>query len=159
MSFTTDPNDPRLGHGADENPVPQNEVYLVLSEEERRKGFVRQFRKSYVHVGRKIDLEGGTLREFTPEEKEQFKGSEYAGVIEYTETKHGISAKFVTREEMDNVGKFIGGCGGLTTMADPLAETYARDPGFYGSTYCCDCQKHLPVAEFMWDGTDEKVGS
>jgi hypothetical protein len=35
MSETTDPSDPRLGHGADDKPVPQNEAYLVLSDEER----------------------------------------------------------------------------------------------------------------------------
>lgn len=33
--LTTDPNDPRLGHGADDKPVPQQEAYLVLSEEEQ----------------------------------------------------------------------------------------------------------------------------
>lgn len=48
-NLTTDPNDPRLGHGVDETPVPQNEVYLVLSEEERAKGFVRPYRDSYIH--------------------------------------------------------------------------------------------------------------
>lgn len=49
MSLTDDPNDPRLGHGADEAPVPQNPVYLVLSEAERAKGFVRPLRRAYVH--------------------------------------------------------------------------------------------------------------
>lgn len=101
MSHTTDPNDPRLGHGADEEPVPQNEVYLVLSEEERKKGFVRPYRDRYIH------------------------------------TK----------------------CGTLTKMSRPIAETYARDPKFYGATYCVGCSKHLPVDEFEWDGTDIKVGT
>lgn len=49
MSTTTDRNDPRLGYGSDDKPVPMNEVYLVLSEEERAKGFVRPFRDTYVH--------------------------------------------------------------------------------------------------------------
>jgi len=49
MSYTTDPNDPRLGHGVDSEKVPQNEVYLVLSEEERAQGFVRPVRDTYVH--------------------------------------------------------------------------------------------------------------
>ena len=52
MGLTTDPADPRLTHGADsldEAPVPQAEVYLVLSEEELAKGFVRPIRRSYVH--------------------------------------------------------------------------------------------------------------
>lgn len=50
-------------------------------------------------------------------------------------------------------------CGSVTTMSLPLAETYARDPKFYGATYCCVCRKHLPVAEFTWDGTAQQVGS
>lgn len=37
MSYTTDPNDPRLGRGVDDNPIPQHEVYLILSDEERAK--------------------------------------------------------------------------------------------------------------------------
>lgn len=47
---TTDPNDPRLKHStADDKPVPQQEVYLVLSEEERVKGFTRPYRNKYIH--------------------------------------------------------------------------------------------------------------
>lgn len=49
---TSDPNDPNLTHGAeslDDAPVPQASVYLVLSEEERAKGFIRPLRLSYVH--------------------------------------------------------------------------------------------------------------
>ena len=49
MSLTSDPKDPRLTHGADTRPTGQAEVYLVLSEEERAKGFVRPVRRSYVH--------------------------------------------------------------------------------------------------------------
>lgn len=30
MTHTTDPSDPRLGHGTDAAPVPQNDAYLVL---------------------------------------------------------------------------------------------------------------------------------
>lgn len=48
--LTTDHTDSRLGHGADTEPRPQNDVYLVLSEEERAKGFVRPYRDRYVHV-------------------------------------------------------------------------------------------------------------
>jgi hypothetical protein len=104
VSETTDPSDPRLGHGADEHPVPQNEAYLVLSEEERAKGFVRPVRRSYVHTV----------------------------------------------------------CGGVTTMSQAIAETYASNPGFYSGTYCVHCGMHRPVGEhgeFVWDGTDEKVGT
>lgn len=53
-------------------------------------------------------------------------------------------------------------CGGLTTMAPTIAETYARDPEFYSGTFCCTCGAHFPIGvngEFVWDGTNEKVGT
>jgi len=53
MGVTSDPNDPRLTHGAeslDGPPVPQADVYLVLSEDERARGFVRPVRRTYVHT-------------------------------------------------------------------------------------------------------------
>lgn len=56
-----------------------------------------------------------------------------------------------------------GGCGAVTTMAQEIAETYARDPGFYGATYCVGCRMHRPVGEhgeFIWaDGSGAKVGT
>jgi len=49
-------------------------------------------------------------------------------------------------------------CGGVTTMGLALSETYARDPTFYGQTFCVQCNAHFPVVEFLWsDGTP--VGS
>jgi len=77
--------------------------YVVLSVEERAKGFVRPVRRTYTH----------------------------------------------------------GKCGGATTMGQALAETYARDPGFYSGTFCARCGAHFPVGadgEFTWYGTGEKVG-
>jgi hypothetical protein len=53
-------------------------------------------------------------------------------------------------------------CNGVTTMGQTLAETYARQPDFYSGTFCCDCGAHFPVGadgEFVWHGTDEKVGT
>lgn len=50
-------------------------------------------------------------------------------------------------------------CGTLTRMINEISETYARNPKFYGSTFCCGCMKHFPVSEFVWDGTKELVGS
>lgn len=53
-------------------------------------------------------------------------------------------------------------CGATTSMGVSLAETYARDPGFYGSTFCSRCNGHFPVGaggQFVWEGTDEKVGT
>lgn len=49
MTHTEDPNDPRLTHGVDTEPAPQAEAYLVLSQEERDKGFVRPVRRTYIH--------------------------------------------------------------------------------------------------------------
>lgn len=100
MPLTTDPNHPELGHGIDDEPIEQHKTYLVLSEEERAKGFVRPVRQVYVH------------------------------------TK----------------------CGTETRMGLALSETYARDPKFYGATYCVGCRMHLSVDEFKWDD-GEVVGS
>lgn len=99
--LTDDPNDPRLGRGVDSEPRPQQEVYLVLSEAERAKGFVRPYRDAYRHTT----------------------------------------------------------CGSVTTMGVALSETYARNPKFYGATYCCACQMHKPVSEFTWTADGEVVGS
>lgn len=104
MGLTSDPTDPSLTRGADAEPTTQAAAYLVLSDAERAKGFVRPVRSSYVHQA----------------------------------------------------------CGALTTMSAKIAETYARDPGFYGATYCTGCRMHRPVGEdgeFVWDGTDQKVGT
>lgn len=86
----------------DIDPVTgQQKAYVVLSEDERGKGYVRPIRQSYIHTT----------------------------------------------------------CGAVTRMSLAIAETYARDPKFYGATFCIGCKDHLPVEEFIWDGTDEKVGS
>lgn len=53
-------------------------------------------------------------------------------------------------------------CGAVTTMALSIAETYASDPAFYSGTFCTTCRGHFPVGsdgEFVWDGTEEKVGT
>jgi len=101
MSHTTDAKDPELGRGSDSAPTEQHKKYLVLSDEEKAKGYVRPVRETYVHSA----------------------------------------------------------CGTETRMSLPIAETYARDPKFYGSTYCVCCKMHKPVDEFVWKGTEEKVGS
>ncbi len=52
-------------------------------------------------------------------------------------------------------------CNTETLMPLKIAETYARDPKFYGSTFCCACKGYFAVGEdgeFVWeDGS--KVGS
>jgi len=42
-------------------------------------------------------------------------------------------------------------CGGATIMPLALAQTHARDPWFYGGTYCCHCAMHCPLEKFRWD--------
>jgi hypothetical protein len=79
----------------------QQKGYVVLSEEERAKGFVRPVRDRYVHLP----------------------------------------------------------CGTETTMGRAIAETYARDPGFYCGTFCIGCKGHFNLDEFVWSGTKEKLGS
>lgn len=50
-------------------------------------------------------------------------------------------------------------CGSDTSMGLAIAETFARDPGFYGGGFCCACREHFPVKQFVWKGTEEVVGS
>jgi hypothetical protein len=44
------------------------------------------------------------------------------------------------------------------TAALPLCETYARDPKFYGATFCVACCGHFPVGEFRWIESDGSLG-
>jgi hypothetical protein len=149
---TTDPNDPRLKHGIDTQPVPQNTVYLVLSEEERSKGFVRPYRDTYIHVGQQPVY---PLLPLTSEQNEMFNADgEYVAFEAYPSSMSPKVGRFWTQAQLDNHG-----CGGTTTMSRDLAETYARQPNFYGSTYCVHCQKHLSVKEFVWAQDNQVVGS
>jgi hypothetical protein len=96
MSLTDDRSDPELREYL---PSGQQKKYLVLSDEERAKGFVQPVRDSYRHIE----------------------------------------------------------CGTVTHMARPLAETYARDPLFYGGTFCVGCKNHIPLVSadgsraFIWE--------
>jgi hypothetical protein len=145
MPVTNDPNDPRLKWGAgDDKPVPQNEVYLVLSEEERAKGFVRPVRSAYMHVGVKPKY---PLRDMTEEEKRRFPDFDKA-----EEKEHGI--RYWRQSDLDHAG-----CNEVTIIAPAIAETYARNPHFYGATYCTHCHKHLTVTDFVWTADETVVGS
>lgn len=84
----------------------QQQDYIVLSAEERAKGFVRPVRRSYRHLK----------------------------------------------------------CGAVTSMAQSIAETYARDPKFYGGTFCTQCGKHFNLrigdeVQFVWVDDGSAVGS
>jgi len=154
MGLTTDPNDPRLGHGADAEPRDQHEVYLVLSASERAKGFVRPLRRSYRHVGPVGPAH--PMRELTADERARFAAEAYVAFEIYPESSSPATGRFWTQAELDAVGR---GCGAVTSMGLELCETYARDQHFYGSTYCTTCRKHLPVAEFAWVEDGARVGS
>lgn len=148
--ITTDPDEAR---SAPIRPDGQQEKYLVLSEAERSKGFVRPVRRAYRHVGTRPRF---PLRALTPEEAAQHDGSGYVAYEEYLESDSSAIGRFWTQEQLDS------GCGSVTTMGDALAETYAREPGFYHGTFCVRCGAHFPVGErgeFVWDGTDERVGT
>lgn len=155
--ITTDPRDPRLGHGVDSAPRPQNDAYLVLSDDERAKGFVRRVRSSYKHVGRPGPRY--PLVDLTAEQRDRHLGTGYVKFEPYPEEELPSLGKFWTQAELDAVDK---GCGGVTTMGDAIAETYARDPYFYGATYCVQCRRHLPVGiagEFVWLDDGKRVGT
>jgi hypothetical protein len=154
-SATTDGKPPAPGLETAGAPQPigrdgQHGAYWVLSEEERKKGFVRPVRRSYVHTGARPKH---PLRSLTTEEQVRFTTEGYVKYEAYPESESPIAGRYWTEKQLSS------GCGGQTTMGLAIAETYARDPKYYGSTFCCGCRKHLPVSEFTWDGTTETVGS
>jgi hypothetical protein len=132
----------------------QQKGYVVLSEEERAKGYVRPVRYSYRHVG--ASGPKYPLRDLTDDEKERYSKVGYVKYEAYPEGESTAIGRYWLQAQLDKIGK---GCGVVTTMGAAIAETYARDPKFYGGTFCCGCRKHLPLDEFVWDGTSEIVGS
>ena len=132
----------------------QQKDYVVLSAEERAKGFVRPVRYSYRHIG--LPAITNPLRDLTPEEAERHRQWNYVKFEVYPESESPKTGRFWTQEQLDSVNK---GCGVVTRMSTEIPETYARDPGFYGGTMCVGCGVHLPLEEFVWDGTNERVGS
>ena len=159
ISTTTDgrPPAPGLENAAAPQPIEangQHGAYWVLSPEERAKGFVRPMRRSYRHVG--PDGPQHPLRDLTPEEQEQYRSYGYVKYEAYPESESSVTGRFWTQAQLDKVGR---GCGTVTTMGLALCETYARDPSYYGSTFCCGCGTHLPVGEFRWTEGGAVVGS
>src|SRR5690349_7345207 len=132
MSVTDDPSDPRLTRGIDLQPTGQADVYLVLSEAERAKGFIRPVRDTYIHTGIRP---ANPLREITEDEKLRYGAAGYIAFEEYPKDEHAATGRYWTLAQLNS------GCGTPTTMGRALSETYARDPKFYGSTYCVHCQK------------------
>ena len=101
VGSTTDRNNPGLRKI---KPNGQQDSYLVLSAEERAKGFVMPVCRTYRHLK----------------------------------------------------------CRHTTTMSRDIAETYARNPKFYGGTFCVECGAHFPLIDenghraFVW--LDEATG-
>src|SRR5688572_21704649 len=109
MPVTTDPKDPRLGQGSDTEPRPQNEAYLVLSEEERAKGFVRPVRRAYRHIG--PDAPKYPLHDLTDEKKAEFAHYGYVKFEKYPESESPRTGRYWTQAELDMIG-----CNGETIM-------------------------------------------
>ena len=160
LSTTTDGKPPREGFESAGAPTPidpqtgQHEAYYVLSPEERAKGFVRPVRREYRHVGPPGPT--GKLRDLTDEEKEKYSAFGYVVYEQYPESEAPKAGRFWTAEQLTRKG-----CGQVTSMGQAIAETYARDLSYYGSTFCARCRAHYPVGEygeFEWlDGS--KVGT
>lgn len=168
--YTTDPNDLRLDRGISKDKTKQNEVHLILSEEERAKGFVRPVRRTYIHTGTRIKrhkdgrLYGlliGIDEPTYPIDEYYTKDAGYKGYIKYPKEAKPLVGKYITEAEFDSIvarQTHFGGCGASTKMGLELAETYATNPSFYSTTYCTGCSKYLPVEEFQWED-EEIVGS
>ena len=155
MSVVYDREDPSLAEGQ-KNPIGQHAVYPVLWPEGRTKGFVRPVRNKYTHKGQRLR---GTVRPLTDEEKETYGQYGYVGFVSAPASESPIIGTYLTQEMLGKFdGEYIQGCGVSTKMRSELAETYARDPKFYGATFCVGCNRHLPVDEFEWED-GETVGS
>ena len=111
--------------------------YVVLTVEERSKGFVRPVRMAYIHVGKPPLIDDNSAMD-----------SRYK--YNYDRFKYPIRG---------DVRPFPGGCLTRTEMHRDIAETYARDNTFYSGTYCASCRAHFPLEQFIWEGTTERVGS
>lgn len=163
-STTTDGKPPREGHEHGGAPAPinprsgQHDAYWILTETERAKGFVRPVRRSYQHVGARPKY---PLRDLKMPEEKHFADSGYVKYEEYPPDLKKGPGRLWTADQLKS------GCGTITTMAQAIAETYARQPGYYTSTFCTSCRTHLPVGEhgeFNWvdeqgNVTEEKVGT
>lgn len=124
--------------------------YIVLCPLERAKGFIRPFRKSYKHVGAKPKY---PLRDLTEQELKDHSIVPYVKFEEYPESESPVTGRFWTQKQLNS------GCGAITRMNDAIAETWARNPSFYGATFCSYCQEHFPVKEFVWTDDESVLGS
>ena len=79
------------------------------------------------------------------------------GFVRPVRTKYihvGVGGHEIDPNNPAKHGRTGDGCGVETRMATSIAETFARDPGFYSAGFCCGCNRHVPNAELVWeDGT------
>ena len=134
-------------------PTGQHRSYIILSDEERAKGFIRPYRDSYRHAGLK------------QEEPQKPVACPSCCAGESLIRPANIDPlKWLCLDcghvwKLAKPGARVGGCGAVTTMGRKLSETYAVNPKFYSHTFCAGCNTHLPVAEFVWTKDGEEVGS
>lgn len=132
--------------------------YVVLSADERAKGFVRPVRRTYIHTGRSICGKNRPTKHGKLGGQIDVCGFEPGHAGECFQTFFTMDQPAAAEAEQSHRR---GGCGVATTMGMALAETYARDPKFYSGTFCCNCGSHFDVGEqgeFEWeDGS--KVGT
>jgi hypothetical protein len=131
------------------NETGQHDGYIVLCPDERAKGFVRPYRDRYQHVGIRPTH---STRALTPDEHERYDRFGYVAFEAFPPAEEG-NGRFWTQAQLDS------GCRGVTTMGRALSETYSRSPTFYSHTFCVTCDRHLPVAEFIWTADGQRVGS
>jgi len=132
--------------------------WVMCPTEIIKAGFKRPIRLKYQHVG--APGPKFPLRDLTADERERWSETGYVKFEPYPPGyAGGAKGSLWTQERIDSVGK---GCGVVTSMPQQIAETYAANPHYYGSTFCCGCGKYLPVGpkgEFVWDGTNDRVGT
>jgi hypothetical protein len=149
----------------DDAPVPNSTTrpdgqhvdhWVMCPTEIIKEGFKRPIRRSYQHVG--LPAPKNPLRDLTEEERQRYGDHGYVKFEPYP--PGGVTTgRFWTQADIDKIGK---GCGVVTSMPQQIAETYAANPSYYGSTFCCGCGTYLPVGargEFVWDGTQDRVGT
>lgn len=51
-----------------------------------------------------------------------------------------------------------GGCGRVTRLSREIAVAWAQNPRLHSNIFCVHCHEHLPLEEFVWEGTCEELG-
>lgn len=75
----------------------------------------------------------------------------------YPTTEEGEPVQPVRRKYVHDDDE--NGCGTVTRMSTSIARSVARDPEYYGKTFCADCGEHVPVSEVSWavDGESWRI--